>query len=56
MKLKCKLFGHKWKYYRKSGDKTLFRVCAKCGHFTYRNEFTLGWTAGFLQAGIYKEK
>ena len=53
MKLRCKLFGHKWKYYKKSGDDTLFKVCSKCGHFSCRNETTSGWVAGFLQGGTY---
>lgn len=53
MKLRCRLFGHKWKYYKKSEDSSLFRVCSNCGNFSYKNESTPGWTSGFLQAGNY---
>ena len=55
MKLFCKLFGHGYKYYKKSGDDTLYRVC-RCGYMSYKNKSTPGWVAMFLQAKNYKEK
>ena len=49
MKIICKIFGHKWKYYKKSGDNTLFKTCSKCGHLAYKNASTPGWTSAFIQ-------
>ena len=56
MKIFCKLFGHKNKYYKRSEDNTVYRVCQKCGHIVYKNDKTpkTGWVAMFEQ-GKYIE-
>lgn len=51
MKIICKLFGHKNKYYKRSGDNTEYKVCQRCAHIVYKNDKTPknGWVAMFLQ-------
>ncbi len=51
MKITCKIFGHKWKYYKKiiDRDNSIFRTCSKCGHLAYNNASTPGWTTAFIQ-------
>ncbi len=45
----CKIFGHKWKYYKRSGDDTLYRTCKNCERMGYHNDSTPGWVGMFLQ-------
>lgn len=54
MKIICKLFGHKNKYYRRSGDDTIYKVCCRCGHLSYKNDTTpkTGWVSMFLQTRV----
>lgn len=56
MKIICKLFNHKWLYYKKSGDPSIFRVCKNCGHAAYKNSRTPGWVTMFLQSWNYEDK
>ena len=49
----CNLFGHKYKYYKRSDDTTLYRVCTRCVAFAYNNDGSIGWVSMFLQAKNY---
>lgn len=52
----CRMFGHKYKYYKKSDDVNLYRVCSRCGAFAYNGVGTIGWVSMFPQARNYNNK
>ena len=52
----CRMVGHKYKYYKRSDDTALYRVCTRCGSFAYNDEGSIGWVSMFWQGKDYKEK
>jgi len=57
MKILCKIFDHKWVYYKQGGDfETLFRTCKNCRNMSYKHHRTPGWVGMFPQSTAIIER